>query len=138
MWVHLSDAAREAMSDAIVALIDAGSSGDGQVKLYGDTPAVDAETAVGSQTLISTHNFSDPAFGAAVDGVVTADPIDNDTSAAASDDATWARVTDSDGVVIMDWDAGESGTTLILDESTITIGDTVAITSAVMTMPDGT
>lgn len=134
--VNLSTAAQNAGAEAITDLVDAGT-GDGVIKLYADTIPTNANTAVGSQVLVSTHNFSAVAFGAASSGTVSADTIDDDTSAAATDTVTWARVLDSDANVVMDVDVGEaaSGAVLILDDTSVTIGDTVSISSFDFTMP---
>jgi hypothetical protein len=135
-WLKLSNAARSAAADAIADMCDAASAA-GTIKIYDGTAPATADTAVTTQVLLATLTFSDPAFGAASNGVVTADTITDDSSADASGTATWARIEDSDGTNIMDVDVGTAGATLVLNTTSIIAGAVVRVTGAVLTMPSG-
>lgn len=135
--VRLPNASQQASMDAVVDLIDAGA-GAGTIQIRSGTqPADPNDSATG--TLLATLTFSDPAFGAtSTSGVATASSITDDSSADATDTATWARVLDSDSNPIFDCDVGTSGATINLNSVAITTGGTVSITSFTMTHPDGT
>lgn len=131
---RLTNAAASAAADAVVDLIDAGAAA-GTIKIYGDTIPTNADTAVGAQTLLATLTFSDPAFGAASNGVATASAITSDTSADDTDTATWARIADSNGVTIMDVVVGTSGEDINFNTASFVTGATVSITSLTYTQP---
>lgn len=131
---RLSNAAASAAADAVVDMIDAGA-GAGTIKLYSGTIPTNADTAVGAQTLLATLTFSDPAFGAASNGVATANAITSDTSADATGTATWARVETSAPATVMDLTVGTSGEDINLNTNSIVAGATVAITSLTYTQP---
>jgi hypothetical protein len=136
--LHLSTAARNAAVNAVVLLIDGGTSDPGKIEIYGGTIAATPATAPATSAL-ATLTFSDPAFltGSTANGTVAADSITPDTDAAADGTATWARILDGDDNVIMDVDVGLSDATLVLNTVTIVAGGTVSITSANFTMPSG-
>lgn len=137
MVTRLSNAVRSAMADAAVDLIDAGS-GPGTVQIRtGAQPASAATSASG--TLLGTLTLSDPAFGAAVNGVATAGAITGDSSADATGTAGWYRVLDSTGATVMDGSISEAGGggDMILDKVAIVAGGTIAITSWTVTQPAG-
>jgi len=128
----------QAMGDALVDLIDAGA-GAGTIKIYDGTQPADGDTAIGAQTLLATLTFSDPAFGAtSASGVATASAITDDSSAAATGTASWARIEDSNGNNVFDCDVSTSAATLNLNSVSITSGGTVSVTSFTVTHPDGT
>ena len=91
---RLTNAVASAACDAIVDAIDGGAAA-GTIKIYTGTIPTDADTALGAQTLLATLTFSDPAFGAASNGVATASAITSDTSADATGTAAWARIASS-------------------------------------------
>lgn len=131
----LTNAVRSAACDAIVDLIDAGS-GAGTLKFYTGSPPTNASDAA-SGTLLATLTFSDPAFGAASNGVATASSITSDTSADASGTAGYFRVLDSNGTVIFQGTAGLTGDTpnAVFDNATIVAGGTIAVSSFTFTVP---
>jgi len=131
---RLTNAAASAAADAVVDLID-GGAGAGTIKIYTGTIPTDANTAIGAQVLLATLTFSDPAFGAASNGVATASAITSDTTADATGTATWARIADSNGTTIMDVTVGTSGEDINLNTTSIVAGATVAITSLTYTQP---
>lgn len=131
---RLTNAAASAAADAVVDLIDAGS-GAGTIKIYTGTIPTDANTAIGAQTLLATLTFSDPAFGAASNGVATASAITSDSSADATGTAAWARIADSNGTTIMDVTVGTSGEDINFNTVSFVSGAAIAISSLTYTQP---
>lgn len=137
MVTRLMNVVRSAMADAAVDLIDAGS-GPGTVQIRtGAQPATAGAAASG--TLLGTLTLSDPAFGAAVNGVATAGAVTGDSSADATGTAGWFRVLDSSGATVMDGEISEAGGggDMILDKAAIIAGGTISITSWTVTQPAG-
>lgn len=116
---------RNSMCNALVDAIDAGS-GDGTIRIY---------TAASPEVLLSTQNFSDPAFGNAASGVATAGAIDDDSSADATGTAAVLRVYDSDSNLIFRGTVGTSGADLNMNTVSFTAGDVISISSMTITMP---
>ncbi|MCK8477243.1 hypothetical protein [Microbacterium aurugineum] len=137
MAVRISNAVRSAAADAIVDLVDAGS-GAGTLKIYTGSQPAGPGTAP-SGTLLGTLTMSDPAFGAASNGVATAAAITGDTSADASGTAGWARIADSSGTAVLDMSvtATGGGGDLTLDSVSIVAGGAINVTSLTVTMPAG-
>lgn len=131
----ISTAARNAMCNALVDLIDAGA-GAGSVFIRTGAPPTNVADA-DSGTLLATNPMSDPAFGNAATGVATAAAITNDSSAAASGDAGHFRVKDSDANTIFQGTAGEAADTpdMVFDEKSIVLGGVVAITAMTVEVP---
>jgi hypothetical protein len=131
---RITNAVASAACDAIVDAID-GGAGAGTIKIYAGTIPTDADTALGAQTLLATLTFSDPAFGAASNGVATASAITSDTSADATNTATWARIASSTPTTIMDVTVGTSGDDINFNTVSFVTGATVAITALTVTVP---
>src|SRR5512139_1209369 len=131
---RITNAVASAACDAIVDAIDGGPAA-GTIKIYAGTIPTNADTAVGAQTLLATLTFSDPAFGAAADGVATASAITSDTSADATNTATWARIATSAGTTVMDVTVGTSGDDINFNTVSFVTGATVAITALTVTVP---
>jgi hypothetical protein len=131
---RLTNAVASAACDAIVDAID-GGAGAGTIKIYSGTIPTDADTAIGAQVLLATLTFSDPAFGAAANGVATASAITSDTSADATNTATWARIASSTPTTIMDVTVGTSGDDINFNTVSFVTGATVAITALTVTVP---
>lgn len=131
---RITNAVASASCDAIVDAID-GGAGAGTIKIYTGTIPTDADTAVGAQTLLATLTFSDPAFGAASNGVATASAITSDSSADATGTAAWARIATSAGTTVMDVTVGTSGEDINFNTVSFVSGATVAITSLTVTVP---
>jgi len=131
---RITNAAASAAADAVVDLID-GGAGAGTLKIYAGTIPTNADTAVGAQVLLATLTFTDPAFGAASNGVATASAITSDTSADATDTAAWFRIADSNAVTVLDGTVGTSGDDINLNTVSIVAGATVSITSLTYTQP---
>lgn len=137
MATRISNAARSAAADAIVDLLDAGS-GAGYIQIRsGSQPASVATAASG--TLLATLTLSDPAFGAAANGVATASAITGDTSADATGTAGWFRVYDSNNTAVIDGSvtATGGGGDMTLNSVSIVAGGAVNVTAWTVTMPAG-
>lgn len=121
----ISTAARNAMCNAIVDLIDAGS-GAGKLKIG---------TSGMAQTLV-TFTLNDPAFGDATTGVATLDVSPAISSEiATTGTAAAATLTDSDDTVIMTLTVGESASDINFDDTAFVDGGTASITSLTVTVP---
>lgn len=133
-------AARAAL-DAILAKLNTGGAGTIEIR----TGAPEATTLTAdSGTKLATLTFSATAFPASADGTSnglatgTASAITSDTNAANSGTAGHFRAKSGAGTVILQGTVGTSAADMILNTTTITAGDTVACTSYVVTLPDGT
>jgi hypothetical protein len=139
MALTLATAVRNAMCDAAVDQIDAGS-GAGLLRIYtGSKPAGPGTAASG--TLLAEFTLSDPAFGDAANGVATLDvtPDVQDASANATGTAGYFRLADSDGNGKIDGTvtATGGGGDITLNTVSIVSGAVVTITSGTITQPAG-
>lgn len=123
---NISNAIRSAMCDALVDAID-GGAGAGTLKIY----------TAAFATLLATLTFSDPAFGAAADGVATAAAITSDASADNTGTAAVFRVETSTPATCFEGTVGgpSSGADIEFNSTAFVAGDTVAITALTITMP---
>jgi len=120
----LSTAARNAACQAIVSLVDAGTTNaNGQLIIM-----------TAGDVAVSTHNLSNPAFGAPVSGVATASAIADDTNAAGGTAALFKFV-DRDGTEVFRGTVGTTGAELNLSSTSIPAGGTVQISSFTTTEP---
>jgi hypothetical protein len=117
--------------DEITAL--AGTSA--LLRIYDGTQPANANTAVGAQVLLAELVCDATAFAAAASsGALTANAISNDASANASGTASWFRLVASNGTtVVMDGSVGTTGSDLNLNSVSITSGQTVSVSSFVIT-----
>lgn len=121
MAVTYSDACKEDRLQAVIALIDAGTAGKLKIR---DS----------SNTVLVTFTLADPS-GTATSGVLTFD-VDPDIAATASATGAAANaiITDSaDTTVVSGLTVGTSGTDVIIDNTSITSGQTVTLTSGTIT-----
>lgn len=133
MALRLANNVRSAACDAIVDLIDAGA-GAGTIQIRtGAQPTNVADAASG--TLLGTLTFSDPAFGAASNGVATASAITSDTTADASGEVGYARILDSNGTIVADCTCAQGSGDINFNEGTVVAGGTLAISSMTVTVP---
>lgn len=102
MAVNISTQARNDGGDAIVDLIDSGTTNpNGFMEIRsGAIPATPQDAATG--ILLSTVNFALPAFGNFDNGVAIANPIADDTDIDATGTANWFRIYDRDGNGVID------------------------------------
>lgn len=133
----LTTAIRNAMTDAIVDSLDAGS-GAGTIAIRsGSRPTAPSDSATG--TLLATVTCSDPAFGAASAGAASlSDPAS--VLAVATGTATWFRAFDSTGAACFDGSvtATGGGGDLTLGTVAITSGLAVDVTGGTISVPQGT
>ena len=109
---------------------------NGYIRIYDGSRPATANTAIGSQVKLAELRFGAPAFGAPVNGVITANAITPDISADATGTASWFRVLEDDGTTpLWDGEAGTAGADLILNSVAIGAGSQVSITSLVHTVP---
>lgn len=132
----LTNAAASAAADAVVDLVD-GGAGAGLLRIYDGTQPTTADTAIGSQVLLAELTMSDPAFGAASNGVATASAITADGSANATGTATWFTIVTSAGTRIFDGSVGTSSADLVLNTTSIVSGATVSVTAFTYTQGKG-
>lgn len=126
MALTLPTASRNAMCDALVDLIDAGSTDPNGDLVIGTT---------GLGTTLVTCGFSSTAFGAAASGVATAAAI-SDGTAVATGTAAEAKMVDKDNSdVITGLTVGTSGQDINLSSVSISTSDIVSISSLTVTQP---
>lgn len=133
--VHFATTTKNKIVTPIRDDID-GGSGAGTIKIYtGSMPATTAD-AITSQVLLGTLTFSDPS-GTISGGVLTMSAITDDSSADATGTATWARIADSAGVVVMDIDVTNTGGGGALQLNTVAIvaAGPIKITAFTITVP---
>lgn len=134
----MSVLAAKAALDAALALI--GASGNLFIR-SGAQPAT--TLTADSGTLGATLPLSATAFPASTalttNGIITAtaNAITSDTNAAASITAAHFRMKTSGGTTILQGNVGTSGADLNFNTTTITAGDTVAVTAFTVTLPNG-
>lgn len=107
-----------------------GGAGAGLLRIYDGTRPATGGTAT---TLLAELTFSDPAFGAAGSGIITASAITQDASANATGTATWFRVVDSSATFVMDGNVGTSGSDLNMTTTSIVATQPVSCSSFVIT-----
>jgi len=129
MALAFSTTLRNNMLDELAAEVD-GGAGAGLLRIYdGSRPA----TGGTATTQLAELTFTDPYSAAASGGIITASSITSDTSADATGTATWFRVVTSSSTFVFDGDVGTSGSDLNLDSVSITAGQTVSVSSFVVT-----
>ena len=122
----LLTSARDVACDAIVDLLDNG--GAGQLELISSA----------GPTTLAVLPLSNPAFGASSTGVATANAITDETSAVntGTTDAYYLKA--GTGDVVLSGDVGTGSQDIVLNTTSITIGDSISITSLTITVPAGT
>lgn len=136
----MSIIAAKAALDATTALVNGG--GTGNLFIRSGAPPATTLTA-DSGTLGATCPMSATAFAASTSitsnglATATANAITSDTNAAASITAGHFRIKSGGSTTIFQGTCGTSSADLIMNTTTITAGDTVAITSFKITLPCG-
>lgn len=137
MTVNINTQARNDAGDAIVDLLDAGSTNPNAVIEFrtGAKPA--SPQAVATGTLLATNNFSNPAFGNFSNGQALANPIADDTDVDATGVCGWFRIYDRDNGAVIDGDVTVTGGggDIEFDNVDFIKGGTVTITSLQAVMP---
>lgn len=122
---HISDAVANMQADALAALLDGG-----YFRIYDGAQPADANTAISSQNKLAELRLGSPAFEAAAEGEITANPLTSDTDAAATGTATWFRCFESDGTTaVLDGSVGTSGCNLNLSVVNIQQHATVSVSA---------
>lgn len=135
--MKISTAARNAAANALAALADAGSAAAYVVIRSGSPPTNVADADSG--TLLATCTMSDPSFGAASAGVITASSIAADSSVDATGTAGHFRLKDSDANTIAQGTvtATGGGGDMTLNTVSLVAAGTFTITSFAITVPLG-
>lgn len=129
------------MLDLLVDALDAGG-GPATIEVRTGAPPA-ATTDADSGTLLATLTCSTTAFGAAANDAgnhrakAIAAAITSDTSADATGTGAHFRAKTTGGVVIIQGTVGTASADMILNTVSIAAGDTVACTSWIVYMPDG-
>jgi hypothetical protein len=119
-----------AEADAVGDALD-----DGYLRIYDGTQPANADTAIVAQNLLAELRFDSDAFGAASSGVITANAIADDASAAATGTATWARILASDGTTVwFDGSVGTASANVILNTTSIVTGAVVSCSGLTFTV----
>lgn len=113
--LKLSSVAVNAEADALAALAN-----DGFLRIYDGAQPANGNAAITTQTMLAELRLANPAFGAAVDGVITANSIMPDDHAAASGAASWCRFFKSDGFTAL-WDGSVGQSDSLLDINSVNI-----------------
>lgn len=132
MTLGIVTASRNAMLNALAAMIDAGA-GPGKVRIYdGSRPA----TGGAATTLLAELTLSDPCAPVAASAILTFSAITQDSSADATGTATWFRILDSNNNIIFDGSvtATGGGGDMQLVTTSIVAGQPVQITSFTISM----
>ena len=128
--LKLSNESASEAADATCALLDGGL-----LRIYDGAKPATADTAIGAQVLLAELTFGNPAFGAAVNGVATANAISSDTNANDTGTAAWFRAVKGDGNPVFDGTVGTSGADLNLNTVSIVAGAEIQVSSMTYTQP---
>jgi hypothetical protein len=121
---QLSNTTVNAQGDALATLLN-----NGYCRIYSGTQPTDANTDLGSQTLLAELRFQATAAPSTVGGVVTFNSLTSGT-AVATGTASFFRCFKSDGTtVVMDGSVGTSSANMVLGTTSIVSGATVSTTS---------
>jgi hypothetical protein len=127
-----SNEAANAQANALGALLNTG-----YLRIYDGSQPADPDTAIGAQVLLAELRFNATAFGAAVNGVATANAITADSSANATGTAAWFRALKSDGTSpVLDGTVGTGTHDLVLNSPAIQSGANVSVSSFTVTSPN--
>lgn len=136
MAIHLPDASRNAMVNAIVDLTDAGTP-PGQLRIYTGSQHATAG-AEPSGTQLADFALANPAFGAAATGSAALTAPATVQGLATGTAGCFAVLNAAGGVIFTGTvTATGGGGDLELNTTSITLGVDVDITSGTFTMPTG-
>ena len=129
--LQIADEAANAAMDALGALCNSG-----KLRIYEGTQPADGDTGIGASTLLAELTMNATAFGAASNGVITANAITADSAANATGTAQWFRIWKSNGTdEVVDGTVGTSGCDLNMNSTAIQENAAVSVTSLTLTMP---
>lgn len=145
MATRLPNASQQAAADAVVDLVDVGTTNtEGKLRIYSGAQPADADSAAGGD-LLCEIDLQDPAFGAAAStGTATllGVPLSGTGTAAASTgtNAQSFRVVDQDEGTVFDGAVTGTGGggELELDNVSIATDQTVTVTALTYTQPAST
>lgn len=131
--IQLTNAAANAMADALSTLIDAGS-GHAHLKIYQGT--LPSSLNPGADPLLADCTLEDPATAAAIAGVVTYDmtPVITAT-VGTSGTAGYFIVFDPSGTAVFGGNVATSAAALVVSTVTWLAGGTVSLNSGTHTVP---
>jgi hypothetical protein len=122
--ITLSTGTRNALADRIDDLTNV--SPPGKVKVY----------TAGKATLLSTVVLQNPAFGAAVVGVITLQGVPLSDTADANGDAAVFELTDGADAIVFEGTVGiTGGFDMVVDNTNLRTGQTFRINSMTVTVP---
>ena len=122
---QLTNAVVNAQAEIIATALD-----DGYLRIYGDTQAATADTAIGAQPLLAELRFAAQSEVSIVDGLITFDALTPDASANDTGTATWFRALSSDGTtVVLDGSVGTADANMIMAALAIQEFALVAVSS---------
>lgn len=128
MAIKYSAAINGARLTALNSAIGAGA----KLRIYSGSRPASVDTAISAQVLLAELVCGNP-FGTANNATLTAGAIANAT-AVATGTATWSRLFKADGTTAcVDSDVAASGADLNLSSTSINSGQTVAVSSYVIT-----
>ena len=106
----------------------------GSLRIYSGTPPANGDAALSGNTLLANLAFGATVFGAASNGVATANAITADSSADATGTASFFRALESDGTtVVFQGTVGTSGAELNLSSLSIVAAGNVSVSSLTYT-----
>ncbi len=132
----IGTATRDAMANAFDDACNAGTPPARIEHRVGAQPTNVADASSGA--LLGTNIMSNPAFGAASTGVITASAISSDTNADGSGTAGYFRIYTGAGGDTAALAQGNSGTAtvdMVFDNNVIVAGGTIAISALTVTVP---
>lgn len=140
--VHVANSLAGAQADAVTTAVD-GGSGAGTIKIYDGSIPADASVAITTQNLLAEPVLNDPSFAGYADAtpgaviVLDVTPEPEDSSADATGTPTFARMCDSDGNVIVQFDTvGVGSGELQVNAVPFQAGAKVTVTAGSFTVPE--
>jgi hypothetical protein len=127
--MKISNAAANAEVDALAALLNGG-----HLRIYAGAVPANADEAIAAQTLLAELTFANPAFGAAVNGVATANAIGQDNANNATGTATFARALSSALAPVADFVVGAD---ITFNSADLQAGAITQVTSLAITQGKG-
>jgi hypothetical protein len=128
---RMSNEAVNAEANALATLAN-----NGYIRIYSGTRPATPNDGLAGNTLLAELRFGATAFGAAVNGVITANAITEEDAALAGGTASWARILQSNGTTAL-WDdeVGTATANITMNSITIGAGAIVSISSMTHTVP---
>lgn len=134
--IQLALAARNAATSAIVGRVDLDTN-PGRIKIYtGTMPATPNTAPSGGNTLLATVVLQKPAFAAASAGQATAATPIASVTAAQTGTASWFRMEDGAGNVVLDGSIGTSSSfAMQVNTTSFVSGVNVSVNSLAVSTP---